>query len=181
MLNSPIRVDLGSMPATEDQETFDELLILYRSIRQLHATISEQVAVAPTSVEQVADAALLSYYTVNNKSRLLAIAEVDVFAMQPVVGRMVSGQFKVRTVTSSTVDPFVGIVVRDAKAGEPVLVYTEPSVVSGFSGLTPGNRCFMTAAKTVTTTFASAFLNSYVIGVALSASDIRLKSYYGGY
>lgn len=181
MLNSPIRIDLGVMPASEDQETFDELLILYRAIRQLHAVVSEEIPTIPTNPAQAAGAELLKYYTINNKARLIAIAEVDVFAMQPVVGRMVSDVFKVRTITSHSVDPFVGIVAKDALAGEPVIVYTEPSVVSGFSGLTPGNRCFMTASKTVTTTFASAFLNSYVIGVALSDSDIRLKSYYEGY
>ena len=178
MFNSPIRVDLGVMPKVDNPDAFGELLVLYRAIRQLHIEASGNIQAPPESPEEVATNSLLDHYGVTEKSRIVAVAETDILARQPLVCRYLADQLLVRTITAMSTDLFLGFAQADATAGALVAVYVEPAVVTGFSGLTAGERCYMTAAKQITHDYALS-VNAQVIGFALSSTSIQTKSLYG--
>lgn len=179
MLNSAIRIDLGVMPQIENPEAFEELRVMYRCIRQLHIEASANLEPLPTSVSELTTEDLLGLYKLNEKARIAAVAESAILIGEPLVCRYAGDQLLVRTITSFSADPFIGIAANSCGIGDLAVVYTEPSAIGGFAGLTPGERCYMTASKTMTTTLASS-VNNLIVGVALTDSVVLLKAFYFG-
>lgn len=178
-INSKIRMDLPSAPSTNNPEAFNELLIVYNALRVLHAQTSRLLGQESlTSDELQSLDGLQEFYTIGNFSRLPVRAASAITAGRFVETTGKTGEiFNVRHVSSFTSHPaygfcYLGLVLEDLAVGKVGFCYTAPSIISGFSGLTPG-QLYVTNTSgqlAVPTNFAQ---NLYV-GLALSASDIRL-------
>jgi len=164
-----------------DKPYFNELLTLYSAIHALHSALGQitDVETDPT----LGSGDLLQDFTAFNLAKLTAKAASDITAGRFLELFVSGGVFYVRhvVVTASSQSYGVcGISLEDVPAGGIVTILTEPTIVPGFSGLTPGYIYYAYDGGTFTTQsyadFSGVIKHLPECGVAVSPTHLRLKS-----
>lgn len=186
-LNSKYRLDLPVAPvAQKDPSLFNELLALYSGLRIIHGTLAGLFDVSVRTQEEHAAADAEDKYLINGITKLILPVGENILA-----GRFLelyySGGWKVKhtNITGSYLYAGVlGLSLEDRLVGEYAEVITSPAILSGFSGLAPGQTYYAyTNGQFIDEPFAlrpGVYANVDLIpcGIAISPTKMRLISVF---
>lgn len=171
LFSSTVNVPLPTQPSSQNPEVFTELLTVYRAIRQLHFQIGSLAISLPGDVSGVADADMLEYYTHTSGAVIKLIAEVDIAANRFVTAKLVGSD--VLANLPATLLGVIGYTYTGALAGQTCRIYTQPALLDGLSGLTPGEFYSVNSSGEL---FLPTGMPTNSIGIALSSTVLRLKT-----
>lgn len=176
-----VKLPLGLAPSVDSEGPyFNELLTLYSAVHALHAALGQYTNGGDDPNSGSGD--LLQGYTATSLSRLTAEAASNITAGKFLELFVSGGKLKVRHTVQIVGDQSYGccgISTVDVAAGGMVTVFTEPTVVSGFSGLAPGTLYYAYDDGAFTTqpnaTIGVVLHYFPECGVAISTTHMRLK------
>lgn len=186
-VNSKYRLDLPVAPgAQKDASLFNELLAMYSGLRIIHGTLAGLFDVSARTQEEHAAAEAEDKYLINGITKVIVQAGEAILA-----GRFLelyySGGWKIKhtNITGSYLYAGVlGLSLENRAAGEYAEVITSPAILSGFSGLVPGQQYYaytngqFVDVPGVPRPGGSGNVDLIPCGVAVSPTKLRLISIF---